>query len=283
MLKSRLITALILIPLVVITLFWLSPGAFTCAAFIVCILAAWEWGQLAGYAGKYQRIGVAAFFGLLLLLLWSLLNKQYVGPLVYHSILWCSLIWWGVAFFLVLFYPLSARVWGRSRLLRLILGLLTILPFFCGMLMLRFYQYPTDPLSGAWWLLYVMLLVWGADTGAYIFGKCFGKHKLMPRVSPGKTWEGCMGGLITAAGMAWLSGVIIPLEISTGFLLACSVPAALASILGDLTESMFKRETGIKDSSRLIPGHGGVLDRIDSLTAAIPVFTCLLLLVFQTR
>ena len=95
-----------------------------------------------------------------------------------------------------------------------------------------------------------MILVWGADSGAYMFGKMFGKHKLAPKVSPGKTWQGFFGGLL--------------------------------KVLGDLTESMFKREAGIKDSGNLIPGHGGILDRIDSLTAAVPVFACLLLLVFRT-
>ena len=121
-----------------------------------------------------------------------------------------------------------------------------------------------------------------ADFGAYMFGKMFGKHKLAPKVSPGKTWQGFFGGLLTAAVISWAYGVWAHLDVTPTVLLVCSVVAALASVLGDLTESMFKREAGIKDSGHLIPGHGGILDRIDSLTAAVPVFACLLLLVFRT-
>ncbi|MDN6550199.1 MAG: phosphatidate cytidylyltransferase, partial [Enterobacterales bacterium] len=127
---------------------------------------------------------------------------------------------------------------------------------------------------------YVMFLVWGADSGAYMFGKLFGKNKLAPKVSPGKTWEGFIGGLITSALISWGFGLYAPLAVVPATLLVCSIVAALVSVLGDLTESMFKREAGIKDSGHLIPGHGGILDRIDSLTAAVPVFACLMLLVF---
>ena len=127
------------------------------------------------------------------------------------------------------------------------------------------------------------LMVWmGFLGGAYMFGKLFGKHKLAPKVSPGKTWQGFIGGLATAAVISWGYGMWANLDVAPVTLLICSIVAALASVLGDLTESMFKREAGIKDSGHLIPGHGGILDRIDSLTAAVPVFACLLLLVFRT-
>ena len=134
--------------------------------------------------------------------------------------------------------------------------------------------------------LYFIFLIlgfaWGGDSAAYFAGRAFGKHKLAPKVSPGKTWQGFFGGLLTAAVISWAYGVWAHLDVTPTVLLVCSVVAALASVLGDLTESMFKREAGIKDSGHLIPGHGGILDRIDSLTAAVPVFACLLLLVFRT-
>ncbi|MEH2919687.1 phosphatidate cytidylyltransferase [Samsonia erythrinae] len=283
MLKYRLITAFILIPIVIAALFLLPPLGFKLVTLAICMLAAWEWGQLAGFASYAQRLWLAILCGFLLaLMLLSLPAYHYSVHIPQISItLWSSLVWWGIALFLVLFYPSSASFWRHSRTLRILFGVMTIVPFFWGMVALRQYHYAINPFIGAWWLLYVMLLVWGADSGAYLFGKLFGKRKLAPKVSPGKTWEGFLGGLATSALISLLFSLYAPLTVVTSTLLICSVAAALASVLGDLTESMFKREAGIKDSSHLIPGHGGVLDRIDSLTAAVPVFSCLMLLLYN--
>lgn len=283
MLKSRLITAFILIPIVIAALFFLPMVGFALVTLAVCMLAAWEWGQLAGLVTRSQRIWLAILCGLLLALMMFTIPDYhpFSSAVMVKYALNGSLAWWVAALVLVLFYPRSAAFWRHSYLLRLLFGVLTIIPFFCGMLALRQYHYAINPFTGAWWLLYVMLLVWGADSGAYIFGRALGRHKLAPKVSPGKTWEGLVGGLITSAIISWLFGRYAPLEAAPLDLLACSVIAALASVLGDLTESMFKREAGIKDSGHLIPGHGGILDRIDSLTAAVPVFACLMLLIFR--
>ncbi|EOC0210225.1 phosphatidate cytidylyltransferase [Cronobacter dublinensis] len=284
MLKYRLISAFVLIPVVIAALFLLPPMGFAIATLVVCVLAAWEWGQLSGFVSRSQRVWLALLCGLLLALMLFFLPIYQVpvnAPLV-EGALWASLGWWVVALLLVLFYPNSAAFWRHSKALRLVFGLLTIVPFFWGMVALRAWHYDANHYSGALWLLYVMFLVWGADSGAYMFGKMFGKHKLAPKVSPGKTWQGFIGGLFTAAVISWIYGAWADLNVAPVTLLACSIVAALASVLGDLTESMFKREAGIKDSGHLIPGHGGILDRIDSLTAAVPVFACLLLLVFRT-
>jgi len=282
LLKYRIITALILIPIVIAALFLLPPVGFAVVNIVVCMLAAWEWGQFSGFASRSQRLWLAILCGLLLTaMMWSLPAYQQLDHLaLVNGSLWFSLAWWIAAFVLVVAYPSSAALWRNSRTLRLIFGLLTIVPFFWGMLSLRLYGYAENHYNGAWWLLYVMLLVWGADSGAYLFGKLFGKHKLAPKVSPGKTWEGLVGGLLTSALISWLFGRYAPLDVVPSTLLICSIIAALASVLGDLTESMFKREAGIKDSGNLIPGHGGIMDRIDSLTAAVPVFACLMLLVY---
>jgi phosphatidate cytidylyltransferase len=284
LLKSRLITAFILIPLVIAALFWLPLSGFAITTIIICMLAAWEWGQFAGMASRQQRIWLAVLCGLILAVMLFTLQpyQRNLHQFQMESSLWASLGWWIAALFLVLFYPASAALWRHSRPLRLVFGLLTIIPFFWGMMALRQYHYDTDHFAGAWWLLFVMFIVWGADSGAYMFGRLFGKHKLAPKVSPGKTWEGFFGGLLSSAIIAWLFAMLAPLTVSPGTLVICAVIATLASVLGDLTESMFKREAGIKDSGNLIPGHGGILDRIDSLTAAVPVFACLLLLVFRT-
>ncbi len=221
------------------------------------MLAAWEWGQLSGFTTRSQRVWLAVLCGLLLALMLFLLPEYHRNihqPLVEIS-LWASLGWWIVALLLVLFYPGSAAIWRNSKTLRLIFGVLTIVPFFWGMLALRAWHYDENHYSGAIWLLYVMILVWGADSGAYMFGKLFGKHKLAPKVSPGKTWQGFIGGLATAAVISWGYGMWANLDVAPDTLLICSIVAALASVLGDLTESMFKREAGIKDSGHLIPGH----------------------------
>lgn len=283
MLKYRLISACILIPIVIAILFLLPPVGFEIVALLVCMLASWEWGQLSGFVSCYQRLWLALLCGLLLaLMLFALPEYPHSVHLpVITSILWLSLGWWLLALVLVVCYPGSARFWRHSKLWRLLFGVLTIVPFFWSMVVLRSWHYDISHYNGAIWLLYVMFLVWGADSGAYLFGKLFGRHKLAPKVSPGKTWQGLIGGLFTSAVIAWLFGIWVKLDVAPAILLVCSVAATLASVLGDLTESMFKREAGIKDSGHLIPGHGGVLDRIDSLMAAVPVFVCLFLLMFR--
>ncbi|MGH8377042.1 MAG: phosphatidate cytidylyltransferase, partial [Pseudomonas sp.] len=158
-----------------------------------------------------------------------------------------------------------------SAACKLLIGFLILLPAWQGLVLLKQWQ------LGNWLIMAVMVLVWGADIGAYFSGKAFGKRKLAPQVSPGKSWEGLYGGLLLS--LVITAVVAVHRDWSAANLLQGLFGAAvvvLASVVGDLTESMFKRRSGIKDSSNLLPGHGGVLDRIDSLTAAIPVFAVLL-------
>lgn len=190
MLKYRLITALILIPIVIAALFLLPPLAFALVTLVVCMLAAREWGQLAGFTSRSQRIWLAILCGFLLALMMLSVPAYHQSVPQVSGSLWLSLVWWLAALLLVLFYPGSAAIWRNSRPLRLLFGLLTIVPFFWGMLALRQYGYEQNPFTGARWLLYVMLLVWGADSGAYMFGKLFGKHKLAPKVAGQNTGRG---------------------------------------------------------------------------------------------
>ncbi|WP_225639145.1 phosphatidate cytidylyltransferase [Candidatus Profftia sp. (ex Adelges kitamiensis)] len=281
MLKFRIITTVILTPIIIASLFLLPPIGFSIITLVICMLAAWEWGQLAGFTVNIHRMFIALFFGVLLaLLMYNDLYKFNVDLRLTFNSLWVSIFWWITALLLVLFYPQSAWWWKHSRILKIIFGAATIIPFFGGVIALRQYGYATDYYQGAWHLLYIMCLVWGADSGAYIFGNIFGKNKLCPQVSLGKTWEGFIGGLTTTYLISRVLGLYVPITLHANGLLFYSIVAVLTSILGDLTESMFKREAGIKDSSHLIPGHGGILDRIDSLTAAVPIFAYLILLVF---
>nr|WP_231136660.1 MULTISPECIES: phosphatidate cytidylyltransferase [Providencia] len=280
--KYRLLTAIVLIPIVIAALFLLSPANFGLVVIAVCALGAWEWAQFVGWHSQAKRVGLAVVFAAILLAMQfsiSNINQFSSEPMVLYG-LWAGLIWWVIAIILVVTYPASAS-WGKSAIIRLLFGVLTIIPFYCGMMVLRTVGYQSDTFFGAWWLLYVMLLVWGADSGAYAFGRTIGRNKMAPKVSPGKTWEGLVGGLITAGIISWLFSAFAPIPVMPDYLLVTSIIVVVVSVFGDLTESMFKRQSGIKDSSHLIPGHGGILDRIDSLTAAIPVFAGLNLLIFN--
>jgi phosphatidate cytidylyltransferase len=263
MLKQRIITAAILLPIALIGFFLLEGLAFALFIGVVVVLGGWEWARLAGFAGQFVRIGYALFIVLLLVALYRL-------PVLTPWLLSLSVVWWLVATALVLSYPGSQRYWG-GRVGSLLIGLLILLPAWQALVVLK--QWPL----GNWLIVAVMVLVWAADIGAYFSGKALGRRKLAPQVSPGKSWEGLIGGLITS--LLITVGVGLYQSWSPRALVLAFLGAGLVvviSVVGDLTESMFKRSSGIKDSSQLLPGHGGVMDRIDSLTAAVPVFTVLL-------
>ncbi|AHG42178.1 phosphatidate cytidylyltransferase [Pseudomonas syringae CC1557] len=263
MLKQRIITALILLPIALCGFFLLTGMYFALFIGVVVVLGAWEWARLAGFAAQSMRIGYAAVVAVLLFLM-------YLLPGLEPWVLVAAVIWWGVATFLVLTYPDSSSHWA-SAVCKLVIGLLILLPAWQGLVLIK--QWPL----GNWLILSVMVLVWAADIGAYFSGKAFGKRKLAPKVSPGKSWEGVYGGLVVSLGITAVVGVSRDWSVIQ-FIAALLGAAVIVfiSVIGDLTESMFKRQSGVKDSSNLLPGHGGVLDRIDSLTAAIPVFAVLL-------
>lgn len=263
MLKQRIITALVLLPFALGGFFLLDGALFALFIGAVVSLGAWEWARLAGLTAQVQRVAFAVLVAALLLGL-------YLVPVLAPWVLLCALIWWALATALVLGYPASSRYWVGLPA-KLIIGLLILLPAWQGLVLFK--QWP----EANWLILAVMVLVWGADIGAYFSGRRFGKRKLAPQVSPGKSWEGVFGGLL--ATVLICVGVAIYRDWSFASLLLGLLGTALVvliSVVGDLTESMFKRQAGVKDSSNLLPGHGGVLDRIDSLTAAIPVFAALL-------
>lgn len=279
MLKDRILSAIALLAFIFAALFLFNPFYFSLTVGLATTLAVWEWTQFADIRKTFWRLFVSAVFGCFLFV-WiyssqSYLNAGRVFINVAQPILLIAVIWWVVALCFVVTYPKSAKLWSHSTFLQFIFGACTLVPFFVAVLKLRLNEYIGSSSHGIILLLYVFILVWAADSGAYFAGRAFGKHKLAPKVSPGKTWEGVVGGLISAAILAFVfvkfvagSAFQVPMH---QFILLSIVTVAV-SILGDLTESMFKRDVGIKDSSHLIPGHGGVLDRIDSLAAAVPFF-----------
>lgn len=260
MLKQRIITALILLPLVLGALFFLDTPWFALAMVIPVAIGAWEWSNIMGLVSGAQR-------ALYIALVVAGLAVEYLLQL--DAVLFLAILWWIIAIALVKLYPKNIRLWATPATLGLI-GLFILLPAWWGLVVLHRQE------NGPLWLLYSLVLVWGADTGAYFAGKAFGKRKLAPRVSPGKTLEGLLGGVALTAVIALLvatqTGALE--NVSLIWFLLVSLVSVVGSVYGDLVESMFKRQRGIKDSSQILPGHGGILDRIDSITAAVPLFAC---------
>lgn len=281
MLKQRVLSAIVLIAVVLCALLYFTPFYFALSLGAVVTLGIWEWTQFARLKNALVRLFSAAFLGAFVFL-WIYTEGNYLDAgRVFEQylplLLLNSVAWWGLALLMVITYPRSAKWWAKNPLLQCLFAFSTLIPFVAAVLRLRLDQFTADPYHGLFLLLYVFVLVWAADSGAYFAGRAFGKHKLAPKVSPGKTWEGVLGGLVMALVLAFVflhfSAETLLGERNMAGFVALSVATVAVSVLGDLTESMFKRESGIKDSSQLIPGHGGVLDRIDSLTAAVPVFS----------
>jgi len=270
-LKQRFITAIILAPLVLCGVFLLEPNNFAWFFAFIIFLAAWEWANLSSIDAPVSKVLYAVLIvGLLLL----------VKDVPIAWILHISVMWWFIASLFVLSFPDTSKYW-RSKIVRCVMGVFVLLPMWKALIYIRSGNFiAVDALSTLWLILYMLLLVWVADTGAYFAGKTWGNAKLAPNVSPGKSWAGAWGGIVATMILSIIASLSIDLNfVQSSQLLLITVITAGVSIMGDLTESMFKRQRGIKDSSNLLPGHGGVLDRIDSLVAAIPVFVfCLILL-----
>ena len=275
--KQRIITALILAPLVIAGIFMLPMQGFLIAITAITLVGFWEWTQFTESKSRYIALvpSVIALAASLFLLPTSTLELA-IPTDGHQAILLIGSIWWLVASGLVLTFPKSKTLWQNNLSLKHIFGWLTMIPFLWSILLLRADSYAVDSFYGTKLVLLVCLLVWAADSGAYFAGKTFGKRKMSPAVSPNKTIEGLIGGIITAIIVGWVAASAFEIRFeSTIAMLGIFIATIIISVLGDLVESMFKRASGIKDSGTIIPGHGGILDRIDSLTAAFPVFAFL--------
>ena len=273
MLKKRIITAVCIFAVFLISLFSLPEVYFDIFIGIVLLVCAWEWANLSGFQPYKQRIIYCVLFGALMLSLVPYLDMftgEQLDQEKAKSIFLLSGLWWTVALLWVQGYPSSAVLWG-NRWLRAAIGMLVLIP--SGLSLVFLYQQP----QGVWLIILVVAIVATADIGAYFSGRAFGRHKLAKNVSPGKSWEGVWGGLLCCAILAL--GVAAFTDFSVWLtVLAIVLPTAMVSVLGDLLESMIKRHRGIKDSGRILPGHGGVMDRIDGLTAAAPIFSLAIIL-----
>ena len=253
---QRVITGLVLWVVIVVVFFRLPPAASAALLGMFVIMAAWEWAGFLGQERARGRLAYTVVIVALMLAAVSLVPERVrIGGL-----LWGTLLWWGVAFIWVLRYPTPIRLDVGA-----VCGALVLVPPWIALVVLLYGSEQGPALA-----LLALAIVGAADIGAYFVGRRFGRVRLAPRVSPGKTWEGVIGGLIsaacTAAAGAWL------LNLPVGFMVPLGLSVAAFSIVGDLTVSMFKRNAGLKDSGQLFPGHGGVLDRIDSGTAGVPLY-----------
>ena len=275
MLKQRVITALVMagIFLAAITLLPL-PGLALLFAVLIA-MGAWEWSRLAGWSAPVARAMYVLVIGACLLAVYK--HCQLEGQPLREQVqpfLGLACLWWSFSLLWIKGYPGSAALW-RNRAMRSLMGLLVLVPAWLSAVYLL--SFP----RGAVLLVVLVLVVAGADIGAYFAGKQFGRHKLAEKVSPAKTWEGFWGGIMLCSLLALVLWSMLPdsaAHIGLGSVLAIIVVTALASVVGDLTVSMVKRESGLKDTGSLLPGHGGVLDRLDSLCGAAPVFALGLLL-----
>ncbi|MDK9755133.1 phosphatidate cytidylyltransferase [Vibrio sp. D173a] len=275
--KQRIITALILAPLVILGIFKLPLIGFIIALTAITLLGFWEWTQFTESKSRIAALVPAVVVTGLSFLFISpdaVSLNQLAAP--YYTVLALGFVWWIIASTMAITYPKTTNLWQGSKALRHVFGFLTLIPFLWSVIILRASDISVDPYHGAKLVLYVCFLVWAADSGAYFAGKSMGKRKMAPHVSPNKTIEGLIGGIIAALIVGWLFAGWFDIQFTSPVhMVIITLITVVISVLGDLVESMFKRVSGIKDSSNIIPGHGGILDRIDSLTAAFPVFALL--------
>jgi phosphatidate cytidylyltransferase len=263
MLKQRITTALALLPIVLALILLPPTGFFAALVAVVFVGAAWEWAQLAGSRTMAGRVAVAAVAAVIFAVLLGIRTHGLLAAVSAAGVAW----WIGCCFWLRHF-TFAAAPNGENRLLKFGAGLLVIVPALAAAADIH----GSD--RGHWWTLLALFIVWAADTGAYFSGRYFGRRKLAPRISPGKTWAGVYGALVAGGLVAAVGGLLlgVPADGHLLGLVLLGVATVAVAVVGDLFESLMKRHAAVKDSGDLFPGHGGLLDRLDSVFAALPIF-----------
>ncbi len=278
MTRTRLLAALVMAPLAIAAVLLLSTpwmAALSAAAFLIGL---WEWLRLAEIDDPIAR-GVLMVVNLLLMvaLVWASRSATGSSLILFQLMMMLGVIWWLLAVIWLRHYDFASDHNTHARVFKLAAATLSIVPAWCALVLIHASDPEPSLLGGVQqghvWLLVALMIVWAADSGAYFAGRRFGKTKLSPRISPNKTVEGLVGGviagMIVALAAAPLAGASMQ---ELPYVAIVAIWTILFSVVGDLYESLLKRHVGAKDSSHLIPGHGGVLDRIDSVLAALPVF-----------
>jgi phosphatidate cytidylyltransferase len=275
--STRIVAALGMAPLAIGSLLWLPTPWLALLVAVVMMVGLWEWSRLAGLDAPLPRASYLVANALLMAALaWGSRGSPSLAPL--QAVALVGAAWWLVVPVWLRAFAFGSQPGTLSRALKLLAGSLSVIPAWCAAMFLHHEGQPAHwsllPVpSGALWTLFAVFIIWAADSGAYFVGSRYGKHKLAPRISPGKSWEGLAGGLLTATLVAVAAMPLLRQPWSTApALIALTLLTVAISVVGDLFESLLKRHAGMKDSSDLIPGHGGMLDRVDSLLAALPVF-----------
>ncbi|MCV2499838.1 MAG: phosphatidate cytidylyltransferase [Candidatus Lightella neohaematopini] len=278
MLIKRIFTATIIIFIINLLLFKSSKYIFILVLFAICTISSWEWSKISNLSN---------FFCIILLLI---INNVILGILVFLIInikilyrkflllflTFIPIIWWLIAIYLLTTYNKLIKIWHRLKIIKLLFSTFIIIPLLYDITIIYLYYYNIGLFQNAL-LLYLIIIISCIDSASFIYGSYFGYKKIMPIISPNKTWEGFIVGLSSSVIISFIL-INIMFNRSKLLLIISSIISLLLSIIGDLTESMFKRLANLKDSSNILPGHGGILDRIDSFSISVPIFTFLLIL-----
>ncbi len=285
-LKQRVITAVLLLLALIAATTQLSPFYFSLFVAAVVLVAAWEWAGLVSSDKKIAKLPYLASIAVMLVGSFFLLgispDAQNIDGFRASLMLILGLLFWLISLFFLAGYPENSNLWNDESKIAL-MGVLVLMPTFAGIVVLKYL------LPSGYLVLALVILVAAVDVGAYVVGVNFGSRKLAPKLSPKKSWEGVWGGtfvcFLVAAVFVWLTHSTLqslsPIQIAA--LLALSVGVTFFSVVGDLIESMLKRNCGVKDSGTMLPGHGGMLDRVDGLVAATPLFVLTMLLILDSE
>jgi phosphatidate cytidylyltransferase len=269
MLLQRILTALVLAPLAILIILLPDTGIFGAIVAVAFLAAWWEWAQLSGLKGVASRLVLLVVAAGVFVLLWLVHGSAWTPWLLAAGV-----AWWVVACLWLRHFAFAAAPTRENLALKLVAGAFVIFPAWIALSSIH----AREP-HGHWWTLLALVIVWASDIGAYASGRAFGKRKLAPQISPGKTWAGAWGALVAGVLIAEAGGWLLGVRGAT--MLGLAVLAAITvavSIVGDLIESLMKRHAQVKDSGSIFPGHGGLMDRLDSVFAALPIFAAGLLL-----
>lgn len=263
-LKQRILTALLLVPLVLLLVLVVDRRWFALVVGLVVVLGAWEWSRMVGFNSMAARSLYVVSAVALLGLCSGLLGSSWI-----QWVCLLAVFWWIIASMLIIATQQQWLEMPDSRWLKAVIGLIVLVPAWLSLVLLH----DEGSAEGRRLVMVLFLLIWTADIAAYFAGKRWGKTPLANAISPGKTWEGVFGGMLASVGTGYVFTLTTSIKQyeTIMFLLLCLVTISV-SVIGDLFESLMKRRANLKDSGNILPGHGGVLDRIDSLTAASPVF-----------